>query len=102
MENVCYFLAIKFKVCQSGVPLVSQKVYTNVSTTTAIPIYNGYTLNVSGFPNDSINLTFNNTPLNLNFSFSVENGSTTIFDLPIDSGTLKVAILASSRCCALN
>lgn len=101
MDNVCYFLAVKFRVCQSGVPLTSEKVYTNVSTTTDIQLFYGYLLNVARATNDTIDLIFTNVALNLNFTFTIPNGSTAVFDLPIDSGTFKVAILASARCCAL-
>lgn len=101
MDNVCYFLAIKFRVCQSGVPLSQEKVYTNVSTTTDIQLFYGYILNVARATNDTIDLIFKNNALNLNFTFTVSSGSTSVFDLPIDSGTFRIAILASARCCAL-
>ena len=102
MDNVCYFVATKFRVCQSGVPLSQEKAYTNVSTTTNIQLYFGYILNVARATNDSIDLIFTNTALNLNFTFTIPNGGTAVFDLPIDSGTFRVAIFASARCCALN
>ena len=101
MDNVCYFVATKFKVCQSGVPLSQEKVYTNVSSTTNIQLYSGYVLNVGRATNDSVDLIFTNTSLNLNFTFTVQNGSSAVFDLPIDSGTFRVAIFVSARCCAL-
>lgn len=102
MDNVCYFVATKFKVCQSGVPLEQEKTYTNVSTTTNIQLFFGYVLNVARATNDSVDLIFTNSALNLNFTFTVTNGGTQVFDLPIDSGTFKVAIFVSARCCALN
>jgi len=101
MDNVCYFVATRFKVCQSGVPLSQEKVYTNVSSTTDIQLFFGYILNVTRATNDSIDLVFTNTALNLNFTFTIANGGTAVFDLPIDSGTFRVAIFASARCCAL-
>lgn len=102
MDNVCYFVATKFRVCQSGVPLSQEKVYTNVSSTTNIQLYFGYILNVARATNDTIDLIFTNPALNLNFTFTISNGGTAVFDLPIDSGTFRVAIFASARCCALN
>ncbi len=101
MENVCYFLAVKFKVCQSGVPLVSEKVYTNLSNTTIIDLYYGYTINIQSASNDSLTILINNSTLNLNLTFTINNGETILIDLPLDSGTFKVQLFASSRCCAL-
>ena len=101
MDNVCYFLAVKFKVCQSGVPIVSEKVYTNLSSSTVIDLYYGYTINVQSTSNDSLNILIQNTMLNLNLTFSITNGETILIDLPLDSGTLKVILYASAKCCAL-
>lgn len=101
MDNVCYFLAIKFRVCQSGVPIVSEKVYTNLSSSTVIDLYYGYTINVTRASNDSLTVLINNTALNLSLNFTINNGETILIDLPLDSGTLKVILYASARCCAL-
>ena len=101
MDNVCYFLAVKFKVCQSGVPITSEKVYTNLSSSTVIDLYYGYTINIQTTSNDSLNILIQNTMLNLNLTFSITNGETILIDLPLDSGTLKVILYASAKCCAL-
>ncbi len=101
MDNVCYFLAVKFKVCQSGVPITSEKVYTNLSNSTVIDLYYGYTINVKSASNDSLIILIQNTTLNLNLTFTINNGETILIDLPLDSGTLKVILYASARCCAL-
>ena len=101
MDNVCYFLAVKFKVCQSGVPLVSEKVYTNLSSSTVIDLYYGYTINLASASNDSLTIIIQNIPLNLSLNFSITNGETILIDLPLDSGTLKVILYASAKCCAL-
>lgn len=102
MNNVCYFLAVKFKVCQSGVPLVSEKVYTNLSSSSVIELYYGYTINTTSATNDSITVLITNATLNLSLTFSINNGETILIDLPLDSGTLKVMLYASARCCAFS
>ncbi len=101
MDNVCYFLAVKFRVCQSGVPLSSEKVYTNLSNTSVVELYYGYTLTVARTTNDEITINILNTTLNLNLTFTISNGGTILLDLPIDGGTFKLAIYAGARCCAL-
>ena len=101
MNNVCYFLAVKFRVCQSGVPLISEKVYTNLSPSSIIELYYGYTINITSATNDNITILISNTTLNLSLTFSINNSDTILIDLPLDSGTLKVILYASSRCCAL-
>ncbi|MBR6688835.1 MAG: hypothetical protein IKL68_02335 [Clostridia bacterium] len=101
MDNVCYFLAVKFRVCQSGVPIVSEKVYTNLSSSTVIDLYYGYTINVARASNDSLAILINNQTLNFSLNFTINNGETILIDLPLDGGTLKVILYASARCCAL-
>ncbi len=101
MDNICYFLAVKFRVCQSGVPLVSEKVYTNLSSTTIIDLYYGYKINVAQASNDSLTVLITNNALNLSLTFTINNRETILIDLPLDSGTLKVILYASARCCAL-
>ncbi len=101
MENVCYFLAVRFKVCQSGVPITSEKIYTNLSSSTIIDLYYGYTINIQSASNDSLTILINNSALNLNLTFTINNSETILIDLPLDSGTFKVQLFASSRCCAL-
>lgn len=101
MDNVCYFLAVKFKVCQSGVPITSEKVYTNLSSSTVIDLYYGYTINLKQASNDSLTILIQNITLNLSLNFSITNGETILIDLPLDSGTLKVILYASAKCCAL-
>ena len=99
MENFCYFLAVRFKVCQSGVPIVSEKIYTNLSKDTIIDLYYGYTINLHSASNDSLTVLITNPTLNLNLTFTINNGETILIDLPLDSGTFKVQLFASSRCC---
>lgn len=102
MNNVCYFLAVKFKVCQSGVPFVSEKIYTNLSSSSIIELYYGYVINVTSAANDAITILIKNPTLNFSLSFSINNGETILIDLPLDSGTLKVMLYASARCCAFS
>lgn len=101
MDNICFLLSIRTRICQSGVPVSSEKTYTNISSSTNILLDNGYTLNVQKSTNDTINLNFINTVLGFNFTFNISNNSTTVYDLPIDSGTYRLIIFVTMRCCNL-
>ena len=102
MDNVCYFLKVQFRICQSGVPLSSEKIYTNLSSASVINIYYGYTIKIASASNDSLTILIQNTALNLDLTFTISNGETILLDLPLDNGTFKLSIFAKSRCCALN
>ena len=99
MDNICFIISTRQRICQSGVPINIDNTYTNVANNTAILLSNGYTLTVSRASNNLIRLTFSNPTFDLLFFFDVENGTTNIFDLPIDGGTFRIAIFAAMRCC---
>lgn len=99
MDNVCFIISIRQRICQSGVPLNIEKTYTNISANTPIFLSNGYTLTLNRATNNDINLNFVNTAFNLNFTFTVNDSTTTVFDLPIEGGTYRLAIFVSMRCC---
>lgn len=99
MDNICFLVNIKTRICQSGVPLSTEKTFTNVNSSTNIILDNGYTLNIKQATNDTVDLIFTNTVLGFNFSFNVSNNTSTLYDLPLDSGTYKILIFVAMRCC---
>ena len=99
MDNICFILSIRQRICQSGVPLNTEKTYTNIPANTPIVLSNGYTLTLNKATNNSINLNFVNTLFNLNFSFTVNDSVAAVFDLPIEGGTYRLAIFVAMRCC---
>lgn len=100
MDNICFSIIVRDRTCQSGVPVTSEKVYTNVAQDEIITLQNGYTLTVSNAQADKIKLVFNNDALNVNVTFYILNGSYGIFDLPIDSGTYRVGVYSIKNCCS--
>lgn len=99
MDNICFFVTIRQRICQSGIPITSNNTYTNISNNTQIILNNGYILTIYRISNNRLRLTFSNTGFNLSFYFDVENGSTNIFDLPIEGGTFRILIFAAMCCC---
>ena len=98
MDETCFSLIVRDRVCQSGVPLISEKVFTNLPEET-ISLKNGYTLTVSNGPSDNILLQFINNAFGINVTYTIKNNSYGIFDLPIDNGTYRVGIFSKKRNC---
>lgn len=99
MDNICFLVSIRQRICQSGVPVNIDKTFTNVSNNTTFDLLNGYVLTISRISNSQIRLTFVNDILNLRFSFDVDDCKTSAFDLPIDGGTFRLLIFVSMHCC---
>lgn len=99
MDNCCFLVSIRQRICQSGVPLNINRTYTNIPNNSTVDLLNGYRLTIYRISNNMIRLTFANTLFELNFSFDVNDATTNVFDLPIDSGTFRIAVFAAMRCC---
>ena len=99
MDNICFLVAIRQRICQSGVPVNIDRTFTNVANNTTFQLLNGYTVTIYRISNCKIRLTFVNATFGFNFSFDVDDSTTNAFDLPIDSGTFRILIFASIRCC---
>lgn len=100
MDNICFSLIIRDKTCQSGVPIISEKVYTNLSSNESIVLQNGYMLNVFSTKDNKIKLEFINLALDISVNYYILSDSFGIFDLPIDSGTYRVGVYATKTCCS--
>jgi len=99
MDNICFLVNIRQRICQSGVPVNIDRSFTNVDNNTTFDLLNGYTVTISKISNSRIRITFINTTFDFNFSFDVIDCTTNAFDLPIDSGTFRILIFACTRCC---
>lgn len=101
MDNICFLIGIRQRICQSGVPVNIDRSFTNVANNTTFQLLNGYTVTIYKISNCQIRYTFVNETFGFNFSFDVQDSTTSAFDLPIDSGTFRILIFASIRCCNL-
>ena len=99
MDNICFLVSIRQRICQSGVPVNVDRTYTNLDNNTTITLLNGYTVTIYRISNCQIRFTFVNEVFDFNFSFDVQDSTTNAFDLPIDSGTFRILIFASIHCC---
>ena len=102
MDNICFIVSTRERICQSGVPLITENTYTNIANNSRIILNNGYILTIYRISNEKIRLSFSNESFNLSFYFDVDNGSTNLFDLPIEGGTYRIVIFATMRCCCSN
>ena len=100
MDNLCFIVAVRQRICQSGVPIITNNTFTNIENNSTIDLNNGYILTIYRVSNNRIRLTFVNNILNLSFFFDVINGSTNVFDIPLEGGTFRIAIFAAMRCCS--
>lgn len=99
MEDICFLVNIRQRICQSGVPVNIDRTFTNVANGTTFTLLNGYTVTIYKISNCQIRFTFVNNTFNFNFSFDVQDSTISAFDLPIDSGTFRIVVFASIRCC---
>lgn len=99
MDNICFLVNIRQRICQSGVPVNIDRSFTNVANNTTFQLLNGYSVTIYRISNCKIRYTFVNPTFNFNFSFDVDDSTTSAFDLPIDGGTFRILIFACIRCC---
>jgi len=99
MDNICYTVIIRQQMCQSGVPVTRENVYTNISQNSIIDLLNGYTLSFSVATNGTANLRFTNSLFGIDFIFNIAEGTVNVFDLPVESTIFRVSVLFRARCC---
>ena len=54
MDNICFLVNIRQRVCQSGVPVNIDRSFSNVANNTTFDLLNGYTVTISRISNISI------------------------------------------------
>lgn len=99
MDNVCYTVIIRQQMCQSGVPITRENVYTNISQNSVIDLLNGYTLSFSISTNSTANLRFTNTLFGIDLIFNISEDTVNVFDLPVENTIFRVSVLFKARCC---
>ena len=100
MNNICYTLAIRQRRCQNGISRELDNVYTNVTTSSILPLSFGYQVTIISLNANSISIQISNPDFIPNMIFNIPSGSFKIFDLPTENGTLRVSIGATSIDCS--
>lgn len=100
MNNFCYTLAIRQRRCQNGISRELDNVYTNVTTSSIIPLSFGYVVTIISKNQNSISIQISNPNFMPNTIFNIPSGSFKIFDLPTENGTLRVFIGATGIDCS--
>ena len=99
MDNICYTVIIRQQMCQSGVPVTRENVYTNISQNSIIDLLNGYTLSFAISTNDTANLRFINTLFDIDLVFNIAENTVNVFDLPVENTIFRVSVIFKARCC---
>ena len=92
MNDYCYTLAIKQRTCENGVARTSENVYTNVVNGSEISLNFGYKVTFISSTSSYATIEISNPEQIPNLLFNIANNSYRIFDLPVQSGTLRVYI----------
>lgn len=100
MDNFCYTLAIRQRRCQNSISRELDNVYTNVTTSSIIPLSFGYVVTIISKNQNSISIQISNPNFMPNTIFNIPSGSYKVFDLPVENGTLRVFIGATGIDCS--
>ena len=99
MQNCCYTLAIRQITCQNGVSRTVNNVYTNISIGTVISLNFGYSITIVSISNSGISIQLSNPDFIPNLIFNIPCNSYKIFDVPKESGTLRIYVGVKQVCC---
>lgn len=100
MEDVCcYTLAIRQRTCQNGISKVTDNVFTDVAINSVIPLAFGYTLTALAKSCSHITIQISNPDFIPTLIFNIPCGSFKVFDLPKESGCIRIFIGATITCC---
>ncbi|MEG2348320.1 MAG: hypothetical protein RSB67_01555 [Clostridia bacterium] len=99
MNQVCYTLAIRQMRCQNSIKKTVDNVYTNIVPNTIITLSFGYFVKLISTNSTNITIQLSNSSQIPNLVFNIPAGSYKIFDLPTESGTLRVYIGATAIDC---
>lgn len=99
MNNICYTLAVRQRICQNGISRSTDNVYTNVANGTEISLNFGYTLTYISSSSTHATIQISNPSQIPSLIFNIPNNEYKIFDLPVQSGTLRIYIGATGICC---
>ena len=100
MEEACFYtLAIRQRTCQNGISKVTDNVFTDVAINSVIPLAFGYTLTALAKSCSHITIQISNPDFIPTLIFNIPCGSYKIFDLPKESGCIRIFIGATITCC---
>lgn len=100
MNECCYTLSVRQIRCQNGVRRQIDNVYTNVVRNSIIPLSFGYLLTFISANQNNVTIQLSNPGIIPNLLFNIPCGGFKTFDLPTESGTLRVLIGATSIDCS--
>ncbi len=99
LNNCCYTLAVRQRTCQNGVARITDNVYTNISNGSTYNLSFGYKLTIIDINTAGISIKISNPDFIPSLIFNIPSDSYKIFDLPKESGTLRVYIGIRCTCC---
>ena len=99
MQDCCYTIAIRQRRCENDIPRQIDNIYTNTTIDTVFPLSFGYTVTYVSCTEKFITIKLSNPNFIPDITFNIPSGSYRLFDLPIETGTLRVYIGAIRTCC---
>lgn len=99
MDNCCYTLLIRQRRCENGIPRQIDNVYTNISDNSTFDLSFGYTVTFFSGTNNTITIRLSNPNFIPDITFNIPCSGYKTFDLPIETGTLRVYIGAVCTAC---
>ena len=92
MNNFCYTLSVRQRKCQNGISNITDNVYTNISNNSVVQLGFGYTLTFISSNSSTATIQLSNPDVIPNILFNIPNGSYKIFDLPVESGNIRIYV----------
>lgn len=101
MQDCCCFaLAIRQRSCQNSISRCQDNIYTNITNGSTISLEFGYSITVISVNCSSITIRLSNQNFIPDLVFNIPNDSYKLFDLPQESGTLRVLVGVKQVCCS--
>lgn len=100
MNNFCYTLAVRQKKCQNGISNITDNIYTNISNNSVVQLGFGYTLTFISSNSSTATIQLSNSDFIPNILFNIPSGSYKIFDLPVDSGAVRIYVGVTAIDCS--
>ena len=100
MNNCCYTIAIRQRRCENGIPRQFDNVYTNATLNSVFPLSFGYSVTFTSISRNYITIRISNPNFIPDINFNIPLDNYNIFDLPIETGSLRVYIGAIAVNCS--
>lgn len=92
MNEFCYTLSVRQIKCQNGIANSTDNIYTNITVNSVIPLGLGYTLTFISANQTTGTIQISNSAFIPNILFNIPSGSYKIFDLPVESGNIRIYV----------